>query len=74
MDEVHPQLESSVNNKKKIKLEHISGCGEAAVSHDLDVLNNRLETLMNVLYDRIKQMAALYPDDVVLKVWVLLMR
>lgn len=68
MDEVHPQLQSSVTNKKKIKLEYMSGCGEAAVSHELDMLNNRFEALMNVLYDRIKQMATLYPDDAELKV------
>ncbi|XP_065222471.1 microtubule-actin cross-linking factor 1 isoform X5 [Planococcus citri] len=67
VDEVHPQLQSSVTNKKKIKLEYMSGCGEAAVSHELDMLNNRFEALMNVLYDRIKQMVTLYPDDAELK-------
>ncbi len=55
-------------NKKKIRLEHISGSGEAAVSHDLDVLNNRFDALINVLYDRMKQMVSLYPDDLELAV------
>lgn len=62
MEEVHPSLDATLRTR------HIDGGGADTVAKQLDILNHRFQALLAVLYDRLRQIAALSPNDPALQV------
>jgi hypothetical protein len=63
VEEVHPSLDAT------LRTPHIDGGGGAdTVAKQLDILNHRFQALLAVLYDRLRQIAALSPNDPALQV------
>jgi hypothetical protein len=63
VEEVHPSLDATLRTQR------IDGGGGAdTVAKQLDILNHRFQALLAVLYDRLRQIAALSPNDPALQV------
>lgn len=62
MEEVHPSLDATLSARCP------EGGGADTVAKQLDILNHRFQALLAVLYDRLRQIAALSPNDPALQV------
>ncbi|XP_017796312.1 PREDICTED: microtubule-actin cross-linking factor 1 [Habropoda laboriosa] len=58
LEDICPSLDASV---KKPRREYVSTVDD--IARDLDTLNRRYTTLVNILQDRVKQLATLHPED-----------
>ncbi|XP_015177047.1 PREDICTED: dystonin isoform X19 [Polistes dominula] len=62
LEEVCPSLDASVKRPRREPVTTVDG-----IARDLDTLNRKYTTLLNLLQERVRQLALLYPDDISLQ-------
>lgn len=63
VEEIHPSMDTVLSPKRR----HVQ-TGSDMVTSQLDQLNHRYTALLDLLYDRLKQIAGRYPQDSTLQV------
>jgi len=66
VEEIHPSLDATLNTQCT------GGGGADTIAKQLDILNHRFQALLAILYDRLRQIAALSPNDPALQVSTIL--